>query len=442
MNSKKHFVILIILILMVSLLLQACSGGKTSETTLKASTDSGENGRGGTLTIAMTASNLPVPDTFQTEGGEGRRFVGYQIYDGLVGWDLSRSDKTSLPVPGLAESWDVSADKTIWIFHLRKNVKFHDGTAWNADAAIFGLDRMLNKNFEFYAIKLASQLFSNLKWVESYRKIDDYTIEIKLKEPYGLFHYDLTWLLFASPEAVRKYGNNDYINHPTGTGPFRFVSMVPGENMILEPNKEYWGEAPKLDRLILRPMPEASSRLAALQTGEVNWAEVPPPESMELLKKQGFQVLLNEYPHIWPLILNLQLKPWDNKLVRQAANFAIDREGLAKGLLNGAAQPAKQLMNPGNDWYSGGSIEYNYDPQKAKKLLAEAGYPNGFETTWVVPSSGSGNMWPLPMIEFVQKNLADVGIKVKVEVMEWVAFSNAYRGGFPKDKQIGLTSRI
>jgi peptide/nickel transport system substrate-binding protein len=275
-----------------------------------------------------------------------------------------------------------------------------------------------------------------LKWIDSYRKIDDYTIEIKMKEPFSLFHWDLNWLLFASPEAVKKYGK-DYINHPVGTGPFKFVSMVPGQKMVLVPNKEYWGKVPKLDRLILRPMPESSARLAALQTGEVNWAEVPPPESMELLKKQGFQVLLNAYPHIWPLTLNLQIKPWDNKLVRQAANYAIDREGLANSLLGGAARPAKQLMYPGNAWYSEGSIEYTYNPEKAKKLLAEAGYANGFETTFVVPSSGSGNMWPLPMIEFVQQNLAAVGIKVKVEVMEWATMNPAFRAGFPKDKQIG-----
>jgi peptide/nickel transport system substrate-binding protein len=384
----------------------------------------------------MSAGNLPVPDIVPTEGAEGRRFVGYQIYDGLVRWDLTSADKTSVPIPGLAESWDISADKITWTFHLRKNVKFHDGTPWNADAAIFGLDEVVKKDFEFYNSAAAASISANLKWIDSYRKIDDYTIEIKMKEPFSLFHWDLNWLLFASPEAVKKYGK-DYINHPVGTGPFKFVSMVPGQKMVLEPNKEYWGKVPKLDRLILRPMPESSARLAALQTGEVNWAEVPPPESMELLKKQGFQVLLNAYPHIWPLTLNLQIKPWDNKLVRQAANYAIDREGLANSLLGGAARPAKQLMYPGNAWYSEGSIEYTYNPEKAKKLLAEAGYANGFETTFVVPSSGSGNMWPLPMIEFVQQNLAAVGIKVKVEVMEWATMNPAFRAGFPKDKQIG-----
>jgi peptide/nickel transport system substrate-binding protein len=432
MKLNPKFGIKLFTVLMLSIFLQAC----TSNSEKSPSKGETKSGSGGTLTVAMSAGNLPVPDIVPTEGAEGRRFVGYQIYDGLVRWDLTSADKTSVPIPGLAESWDISADKITWTFHLRKNVKFHDGTPWNADAAIFGLDEVVKKDFEFYNSAAAASISANLKWIDSYRKIDDYTIEIKMKEPFSLFHWDLNWLLFASPEAVKKYGK-DYINHPVGTGPFKFVSMVPGQKMVLEPNKEYWGKVPKLDRLILRPMPESSARLAALQTGEVNWAEVPPPESMELLKKQGFQVLLNAYPHIWPLTLNLQIKPWDNKLVRQAANYAIDREGLANSLLGGAARPAKQLMYPGNAWYSEGSIEYTYNPEKAKKLLAEAGYANGFETTFVVPSSGSGNMWPLPMIEFVQQNLAAVGIKVKVEVMEWATMNPAFRAGFPKDKQIG-----
>lgn len=437
MNRKRRIGTLLILILVLTMFLQACetSGGDPAPADATAEGDAPAGG-GGTLIVAMTAGNLPVPDTVPTEGAEGRRFVGHQIYDGLVNWDLSRDDNTSVPKPGLAESWDLSADNITWTFHLRKNVKFHDGTDWNADAAIFGLDRVINKEFEYYAPTVAANITAYMKWIDSYRKIDDSTIEIKMKEPYSLFHWDLNWLQFGSPEAIKTHGK-DYINHPTGTGPFRFVSMTPGQSMTLERNEDYWGTVPKLERLILRPMPEASARLAALQTGEVNWAEVPPPESMELLRNQGFQVLTNEYPHMWPMILNLQLKPYDNKLVRQALNFAIDREGLANGLLGGAARPAKQLMYPGHDWYSEGSIEYTYDPEKAKRLLAEAGYPNGFETTWVVPGSGSGNMWPLPMIEYVQQNLAKVGVKVNVEVMEWAALTPAYRGGFPKDKEVG-----
>ncbi|MBD2847038.1 ABC transporter substrate-binding protein [Paenibacillus sp. IB182496] len=452
LTSTKTGTFRFVLVAVLMLLLQACQAGEettpaganagdetstTASGTQTRSDEGGTDGRGGTLVVAMTAGNVPLPDIVPTEGSEGRRFVTYQLYDGLVRWDLSRDDATSVPRPGLAESWDISEDMMTWTFHLREGVKFHDGTDWNADAAVFGLDRILNQESEWYSASLGGAIATYTKKIDSYEKIDDYTLAIHMKEPYALLHWDLTWVRFASPDAVKTYGNDGYIQHPVGTGPFRFVSMEQGVNMILEPNTEYWGEVPKLDQLILRPMPEASSRLAALQTGEVNWAEVPPPESMEMLRQEGFQVLLNNYPHMWPIILNLQVEPWDNKLVRQAANYAIDRDGMANDLLGGAANPAVQFMYEGHDWYSEDGTTYSYDPEKAKELLAEAGYPDGFETVFVVPSSGSGNMWPLPMIEFLQQNLAEVGIDVEVEVMEWGALIQTYRPGFPPGENVG-----
>jgi peptide/nickel transport system substrate-binding protein len=266
--------------------------------------------------------------------------------------------------------------------------------------------------------------------------VDDYTVEIKTKEPYSFLPYDLTFIAIPSPDAVKQYGK-DYPSHPVGTGPFKFVSMEQGQQMVMARNDDYWGNLPKVAQVILRPIPDASARLAALQSGEVNWAEIPPPESMEDLNKSGFQVLMNDYPHIWPYVLNLKEGPWSDKRVRQAANYAIDRESLSQSLLMEAAKPATQLMYPGHAWYNEEAEKYTYDPEKAKQLLAEAGYPDGFDTTFVVPTSGSGNMWPLPMNEFIQKNLQDVGIRVKIEAIEWQTLITQYRQGFPTDRSIG-----
>jgi peptide/nickel transport system substrate-binding protein len=418
--------ILLTVLITIMVLLQACT--KPIDTTKSAATKEAAKG-GGTLVVAMTSANVPIPDTYPTEGSEGLRFVGFQIYDGLVKWDLSRDDTPAVPKPGLATSWDISSDKTTWTFHLRKNVKFHDGTDWNADAAIFGLDRVHKKDFPNYSPKMAGGIAQSTKWIASYNKIDDFTIEIKLNQPYGLFNWDMIQVLFASPEAIKKYGN-DYFKHPSGTGPYKFVSMEQGQRMVLEPNKEYWDDVPKLDQLILLSIPEASARLAALLSGEVNWAEIPPPDSVNSLKSRGFQVYLNKYPHVWPFTINMNSKPWDNKLVRQAANYAIDREGLSKSLLNGVATPATQVFYEGHSWFNKDAVKYDYNPEKAKQLLAQAGYPNGFETNFVIPSSGSGNMWPQTMTEFVQKNLQNVGIKVKVEVVEWQTLLDMAMGGF------------
>lgn len=421
------------LLIAALLLLSACGDGGGSG----AAASTSASGKAQTLIIGMSAANIPVPDTYPTEGYEGMRFVGYQLYDALVNWDLTKPDQPAGLKPGLAESWETSAtDPTLWTFHLRKNVTFHDGTPFNADAVIFGFDRIMNPNSEYYDAQLAGTSASGLRYIASYSKVDDYTITIKTKGPYSFLLYDLTGILFASPSAIKQYGK-DYVNHPVGTGPFKFVSMKQGQEMVMAKNENYWAGAPKLDKLILRPISDPSARLAALQAGEIDWAEVPPTESIPQLKAAGFQLLTNPYPHVWPYVLNLQDGPWKDVRVRQAANYAIDREGMSTALLNGAATPSTQPMYKGHAWYSDDGEPYTYNPEKAKQLLAEAGYPNGFQTTFVVPTSGSGNMWPLQMNEYVQKNLKAVGIDVKIESIEWQTLLTEFLQGFPKDKEVG-----
>jgi peptide/nickel transport system substrate-binding protein len=423
--SKPNRLITLLIVAMM-IILAGCSGGKAAS-----------SGKSSVLVIAMSAANIPVPDTTPTEGYEGWRFVGFQLYDGLTRWNLTQGEKPADIGPGLAESWEVSKeDPTLWTFHLRKNATFHDGASFNADAVIFQLDRLKKPDSPYYNAQVAAGILTNIKNIDSYNKVDDYTVQIKTKEPYSYLPYDVAFIAIPNPEAVKKYGQ-DYLNHPVGTGPFKFVSLKQGQEMVMEKNDKYWGSIPKVDQLILRPVPDASARLAALQSGQVNWAEIPPPESVTQLKSSGFQVLLNDYPHIWPYALNVKEGPWKDKRVRQAANYAIDREGLSKSLLNGVAKPATQLVYPGHPWYNDKAVKYNYDPEKAKKMLAEAGYPNGFQTTFIVPTSGSGNMWPLPMNEFVQKNLKAVGIDVKIEAIEWQTLITQTRAGFPAGKESG-----
>ncbi|WP_058300674.1 ABC transporter substrate-binding protein [Gorillibacterium timonense] len=436
MKSRRKWNNIGIMSIVLAILLSACSkSAQPAASGAEQTSAAGGNGTGGTLVVAMTAGNIPVPDTSPTEGSEGLRFVGFQLYDGLVRWDLSSDSKPAVPKAALAESWEVSDDKTTWTFHLRPGVKFHDGTEWNADAAIFNFDRVMNKDFEYYSPKMAGGVANYTKWIATYSKIDDMTIQLVTKEPYSLLEWDLTWVLFASPEAVKKYGD-DYSQHPVGTGPFKFVELTQGQSMTMAANTDYWGDVPKISKLVLRPISDPAARLAALQSGEVNWAELPPPESMNSLKSQGYQVYLNPYPHVLPFMLNMESKIWSNKLVRQAANYAIDRDGLANDLLGGAAEPANALMYPGQSWYND-KYKYSYDPEKAKALLAEAGYPNGFESTFILPSAGSGNMWPQPIAEYVQKNLAEVGIKIKLEVVEWQSLLDQFSSGFPTNREVG-----
>jgi peptide/nickel transport system substrate-binding protein len=377
----------------------------------------------------MSAGNIPIPNTSPNEGFEGRRFVGYQIYDALTLFNVDQGDTVPVPGPGLAESWDLADDKLTWTFHLRPGVKFHDGTGFDADAVIFNLDRITDKEFEYYDENMRAATVSySANWA-SYRKVDDMTIEIVTKVPYSFLLDDLTLVHFGSPAAIQTWGNKDYAQHATGTGPFRMTKYVDGEVMELEPFEDYWGEKPRLDKIILRPMPEPATRLAALQSGEIDWAEVPPPDSIGQLEGQGFQVTLKEYPHVITYQLNTYRAPFNDVRVRQAVNYAMDREGTV-ALINGVGSPADQYMYDGHPYYDPGWEGYTYNPQKARDLLAEAGYPDGFKMVIAYPTGGSGNMFPGIMVEKSQQDLKAVGIDAELVPMEWNNVISGFRAGF------------
>jgi peptide/nickel transport system substrate-binding protein len=290
---------------------------------------------------------------------------------------------------------------------------------------------MLNKDAEYYDPDVSLLNRSNLIAVDSYNKIDEATFQIKTKYPYSIMPYEMAFITIASPTAIKKSGNKDYIKNPVGTGPFKVTKYVDGQVLELESNADYWGGKPKLDKLILRPMPDPATRLAALQSGEVQWAEVPPPDSVEQLRATGFNVLLKQYPHTILLFLNLQDPPFDNPKVRQAVQYAIDRDKMCSGLLNGLCVPAYQYWYEGHPWYNTDvGKRYAYDPTKAKQLLAEAGYPNGVSINVSYPTGGSGNMWPQPMMELLQANFKAVGVDMKIVPLEWNNILTLYRASF------------
>jgi peptide/nickel transport system substrate-binding protein len=389
------------------------------------------SGSGGTLIVAMTATNLPIPDSQVTEGGEGSRFVGVQIYNGLTRYDLVNNDKLPIPGPSLATSWDPPASgSNVWTFHLRQGVTFHDGQPWNADAALFAFERVLNPNSQYFTKPVAALAASTVRYIKDYQKVNDSTIQLETVEPYSFLPWALTSFNFPSPAAVKQWGDN-YYQHPAGTGPFRMTKYEVGQSMELVPYDKCWLGKAKLDKLILRPIPQDTTRLAELKTGGVNWAEVPPHDSVGDLVGSGYQVITGPYPHEWPYVLNCATAPFNNKAVRQAVNYAVDRDGMANKLLNHLAEPTGTLVYPGHPWY-GNPTPYTYDPQKAKQMLAAAGYPNGFTITIKAPSSGSGNMWPIEMNQFVQKNLADVGIKLNVNTIEWQSLLTDYNAARTK----------
>jgi ABC-type transport system substrate-binding protein len=404
-------------------------------------------GRGGILRVGMTASDIPYTGGQPDQGFEGYRFIGYPLYDALINWDLSQGDRLADLVPGLAESWEVKADDpTKWIFKLRRGVKFHDGSDFNADAVLWNFDKVRNKDAPQYDPTQAGFVTFRITVIKSWRKIDDYTVEFTTTRPSSFVPFQLVYVLFSSPTQWEKVGRDwrAFANNPAGTGPFKLSRLVPRERAELEPNQDYWDKkrVPKADKVILLPMPETTTRLAALRAGQVDWIEVPPPDAIPGLRQAGFQIFLRSYPHNWTHTLNLTKPPWDNKLVRQAANYAIDREGLCKSLLNGTCIPCIGVVYPGHPWFGNPKVRYEYNPAKAKELLKQAGYDGKdkrVKTSVLTSTSGSGQMLPLPMNEFVQENLREVGIDLEIIPIDWNAMITPYRKGFqdPDNANIG-----
>jgi ABC-type transport system substrate-binding protein len=390
------------------------------------------------LTVGMTAGDIPATTGNPDQGFEGFRFVGYNLYDSLALWDLSERDKPSDIKPGLATEWQVDPNNhRRWIFQLRQSVKWHDGCPFTADDVLWNFGRVTNKDAPQFLTQQMALSRTYVTNFESVEKIDDNTVAITTKVVESLFPYSMSYLLMVSrcrAEAL-KYDWNAYANNPSGTGPYRFDRMVAHERLELTPNKEYWDpkRVPKHDRLVLIPMPEAATRAAALMTGQVNFIEAPAPDTIDRLKRAGMQIVTNKYPHNWPYILNFVHGPMTDIRVRRAANYALNRSEFVE-LLNGLAIEEYATMPPGTPYY-GNPVKYEYNPEKARALLKEAGCMP-CKLTLAMSTSGSGQMQPLPMNELLKSQMEAVGFQIEFKVMDWNSLIEIGRSGVPKYPEI------
>ncbi|TCH98989.1 4-phytase [Roseococcus sp. SYP-B2431] len=389
-----------------------------------------------TLRIAMTAADVPTTTGMPNNGFEGMRFLGYPIFEGLVLWDLSRTDQLAPLRPGLAESWRQDpADPQTWLFTLRQGVKFHDGSDFNADAVIWNLDRYFNNQSPQYDAAGAGITRARAPLVESFRKVDERTVAIRTTRVASYFPYMAVYMLFTSPRSFEAAGR-DWGRVATlpaaGTGPFRITRFVPRTSVELGKNENYWdrGRIPRLDRVLLLPMPEATTRLAALRSGQVDWIEVPPPDAIASLRGANFAITTGSYPHVWPYMLQTGGDgPLRDPRVRQALNYCVDRAGMVE-MLNGTAEPSVGWLKSSDPNFGTPENRYTFDPARGRRLLAEAGYnaqrPLAFKA--MISTSGSGQMLPLPMNEFLQQNLREAcGVNLSFEVTEWNTLLTATR---------------
>jgi peptide/nickel transport system substrate-binding protein len=390
----------------------------------------------GTLRVGMTAADIPTSFGQPDNGFEGFRFMGLMLYDALINWDLTAVDRPSGLVPGLAESWAVDPnDDTKWIFKLRKNATFHDGSQFTADAVIFNFDKLFDQKAPQYSARQASLVNFRIPAVKSWRKVDDYTVEFTLKAADSFFPYQICYILMASPAQWEKTGKdwNAFAKNPAGTGPWKLTALVPRERAEFVPFKAYWDASriPKLDKVITLPIPDPNARTNALLSGQVDWIEAPSPDAIARIKQQGFNVVSNLYPHIWSYHLSrVEGSPWNDIRVRKAANLAIDRAGIVQ-LLGGFALPAAGHVTKADPWWGNPSFEIKTDPDAARALLKEAGFSPAkpVKVKILISASGSGQMLPLQMNEYIQQNFKEVGIDLEFEVMEWQSLLDRWRAG-------------
>ncbi|MDP3409633.1 ABC transporter substrate-binding protein [Bosea sp. (in: a-proteobacteria)] len=403
------------------------------------------------LRIGMTAADIPRTHGQPDQGFEGNRFTGIPMYDALTHWDLSSAEKASVVIPGLATEWAVDAtDKTKWTFKLRPGVKFQDGSDFTAAAVVWNVDKVLNKEAAHFAPDQIGVTVSRMPTLRSARAIDPLTVELTTSEPDAFLPINLTNLFMASPAhwaaklaavpasvtdpAERaKQAWAAFSADPSGTGPFKGVRLSPRERFEMVANKAYWDpkRVPKIDRVVLLPLPEANARTAALLSGQVDWIESPSPDAVPQIKQRGFTVYTNAQPHVWPWQLSfVEGSPWVDKRVRHAANLCINREEL-KTLLGGLMEIPKGTVPPGHPWWGNPSFDIKYDLAAAKKLMTEAGYSTAkpAKVKVLTSASGSGQMQPLPMNEFMQQALKECFFDVALEVGEWNAVFTNWREG-------------
>lgn len=414
--KSKRIIALITAVIMSAAVMTSCGTKSKPESSNSApNAPKGDVVRGGTLVAGKGPKWSTLDPTKSNARADDFNVTG-QVYESLLGMD----DSGNL-IPSLAESWDVKDDKTI-IFKLKKGVKFHDGTNFNAQAAKFVLD--------WYKSKECNPIFaSEIVEISSVDVVDEYTIKISLSEPTATILSALSNYagIMISPEAIKKYGK-DLSRNAVGTGPFKVKEAIEGDHITLVRNENYHvmgvdgKPLPYLDEVVVKIIPDDNVKATNLQSGSIDIVDFLTTTSIEKLKTvKGKALYKTPSVDIFSMFPNTNFKPLDNVKVRQAIAYAINKEEMAKVLTRGLGSPSNYVAVKGQ-WFYSSSDPYKYDPAKAKALLAEAGYPNGFSIKLQSIAREPDNT----IIQLVQSQLKEVGINITLEPMERLAWVDLY----------------
>ena len=460
MTSKK-LMTLFALLTIVAMVLGACATTATPTAAPQAPAPTAEAPKATdapVATAAPEATAVPAKKTFIfgaqgepvcldptviTDGISGR--VTNQIFEGLVKFD----GNTTNVVPSLAEKWETSADGKVWTFTLHKDVKFHDGTPFNAEAVVKNWDYWANTSnplhkgkidaglvFEYYEGQFGG--FDDASIIEKVEAKDETTVVFTLKTPQGPFLNNLAMFVFVmwSPTALEASGVESCKN-PVGTGPFKFVEWVADEQVTLAKNPDYWdaANAAKVDEVIIRDIKDNSARLNALKAGEIHGLEGMEPDSIPAVKADSsLQLVLRPANNTGYLAFNYKIKEYQDEKVRQAFAHALNKQGYVDAFYGGLGLVAKEFIPPSLWGYNPDIEDYAYDTAKAKELLAAAGFPNGLtEITNADGTKGPLELWYMPVsrpyfpspkdiAEAMAADLGKAGIQVELKSVDWSTY--------------------
>jgi peptide/nickel transport system substrate-binding protein len=364
----------------------------------------GAEGPAGQIIVAQTADATAL-DPKYLKGRQTQNALRL-VFDSLY----HRDDQMQI-IPWLATSYE-NPDERTWRFHLREGVKFHNGNDFKANDVKFSLGRLVEDDSQW----------TDRTFLAEVNVVDDYTVDIVTKEPYAAFMTRVVLWHMTDEETFAEVGADGFASQPIGTGPFKFVEWIKDEQLVFEANTDYWGGAPRIKTVVFKSIPETATRIAALETGDVDLITDAPPDYMDKTPA-GISIASVPGTRAFYMGLNVNMEPFDDVRVRQALNYAVDVPGIIDSILNGLARKIDNPLLPEAFGYAATPV-YSYDPDKAKSLLAEAGYPDGFEME-------IDTQPPLKEIaEAVAGQLGEIGVQAKVNVMETAALYAKYEPGF------------
>jgi len=404
----------------------ACSSQSSSDESSKASDKPAPARTDKNKLVIGLDSDPPQMDPHLSTAAVDRQ-VFQSIFNTLV--DV---DKNLNFVPELATSWKISDDGKTYTFKLRQGVVFHDGTPFNAEAVKFNFERMLDPKF-------GSPRLSEINLIDNVKVIDDYTVEIHLKEPYSPFLSVLSDRagMMVSPTAVKKEGK-DFSNHPVGTGPYKFVSHVKQGDLVVERFDKYWGNKPKIKTVVYKPFTDGNTRITNLISGNVDIVNQFDYKDIDRVKKaSNVKMDVTESLGFQGLQLNTKVAPFDNKKVRQAVNVAIDRQAIAKVVFHNGVTPGNSPF-PGSSWAHLDDFKVpKADVEKAKQLLQESGVTQPSFTLKIASSPQTQQL-----AQMIQSMLQQVGFKVKIEMVEFGTLLEQTDNGDFQAATVGWSGRV